>query len=99
MVPCIAFHFPPPENCGGGASATALRTASIVMRTLFGHASRNTRPGTACDASSSRWRRKKWILHGGGGGEALVFGIVGWAFTRARGKQPGDRRDPRRRGD
>ena len=39
------FHFPPPENWGGGASATALRTASIVILTLAGHALRNARPG------------------------------------------------------
>ena len=34
----MASHFPPPLKAGGGASATALTTATIIASTLLGRA-------------------------------------------------------------
>src|SRR5947209_4435529 len=78
MLPCMAFHFPPPENWGGGASATALSAARNLPKTFFGQAARNSRPGTDFDGSSASWRWKKWIAQGWDGAGEVVEGS--WCF-------------------
>src|SRR5260370_12966970 len=66
MSSCMAFHLPPPEKDGGGAAATASRTAWICAAILSGRPSRNSIVGVGRAGSSSWWRWKKWISHGSG---------------------------------
>src|SRR5258706_6778246 len=66
MSSCMASHLPPPEKDGGGAAATASRTAWICAAILSGRPSRNSIVGAGRAGSSSWWRWKKWISHGSG---------------------------------
>src|SRR5258706_12903439 len=68
MSSCMASHLPPPEKDGGGAAATASRTAWIRAAILSGSPSRNSIVGVGRAGSSSLWRWKKWISHGSGTG-------------------------------
>src|SRR5947207_2095879 len=57
MSPCIASHLPPPLNEGGGASATAFRTALNFPLTDSGHPKRNERAGTdSVESTSTSWK-------------------------------------------
>ena len=44
---CMASQYPPPLKGGGGASARAFKTASIVWRTFIGHYCKKSSPGIA----------------------------------------------------
>src|SRR5258706_4679418 len=66
MSSCMASHLPPPEKDGGGAAATASRTAWICAAILSGRPSRNSIVGVGRAGSSAWWRWKKWISHGSG---------------------------------